>query len=102
MKTIISFIFKMFFLATITVTCFTQSGYSEDMSGSANSTSVRIGTSQIMSIYGDVNFDGIIDLSDFYIVLNDNSNFVIGNPITDLNGDGITNLNDVLIVYNLI
>ncbi len=49
---------------------------------------------------GDVNDDGIIELSDIIQVFNDASTFKTGYAISDLNGDNIVNLNDMLIVYN--
>lgn len=47
---------------------------------------------------GDVNQDGIVDLSDLLLVDNDNYNFVTGYVITDTNGDAIVGLSDLSIV----
>jgi len=47
---------------------------------------------------GDVNQDGIIDLTDLVLIYNNAA--IFGNGITDLNCDGYTDLSDVLIVYN--
>ena len=47
---------------------------------------------------GDVNQDGIVDLSDLLLVDNDNYNFVTGFVITDTNGDSIVDLSDLSIV----
>jgi len=47
---------------------------------------------------GDVNQDGIIDLTDLVLIYN--SSAIFGNGITDLNCDGYTDLSDILIVYN--
>ena len=55
----------------------------------------------IASIYqGDVNQDGIIDLSDISFVEDDANNFVFGYVITDLNGDFVVDLSDLLIADN--
>ncbi|HMS33368.1 MAG TPA: hypothetical protein PKC91_04705 [Ignavibacteria bacterium] len=47
---------------------------------------------------GDVNQDGIIDLTDLVLIYNNAS--IFGDGITDLNCDGYTDLSDILIVYN--
>ena len=58
-----------------------------------------INIESVASFYcGDVNQDGIIELSDLLLTFNDASEFHTG--VTDLNGDGITDLNDLLIVFN--
>lgn len=58
-----------------------------------------INIDNVASFYsGDVNQDGIIELSDLLMTFNDASEFQTG--VTDLNGDGITDLNDLLIVFN--
>lgn len=49
---------------------------------------------------GDVNRDGLVNLTDIVTISNNASNFVNGYVVTDLNGDNITNLNDILIAYN--
>jgi hypothetical protein len=49
---------------------------------------------------GDVNKDGVIDLTDLTIVANDASAFVNGYVLSDVNGDLITDLTDQLIVYD--
>ena len=49
---------------------------------------------------GDVNHDGLVDLSDLKAVDNDNSVYVVGYTNTDLNGDGIVDLSDLIIVDN--
>jgi hypothetical protein len=49
---------------------------------------------------GDVNQDGLVDLSDLITIDNDNANNVTGYVNTDVNGDGIVNQSDLLIVYN--
>ena len=49
---------------------------------------------------GDVNQDGLIDLSDMIAVDNDNLNYVTGYTITDVNGDGLVDLSDLIIVDN--
>lgn len=47
---------------------------------------------------GDVNQDGIVDLTDLLSVDNDNYNFVTGYVITDTNGDTIVDVSDLSIV----
>ena len=49
---------------------------------------------------GDVNQEGVIDLTDLIIIHNDESNFVTGYVNTDINGDYITDLNDIILTYN--
>jgi peptidoglycan/xylan/chitin deacetylase (PgdA/CDA1 family) len=49
---------------------------------------------------GDVNQDGLVDLSDLVLVDNDNANYVTGFAITDVNGDGLVDLSDLVIVDN--
>ena len=53
------------------------------------------------SIYtGDVNQDGIVDLSDIIAIYNDAGNFVTGYVVTDLNCNNIVDLADLLFAYN--
>jgi hypothetical protein len=60
---------------------------------------VKIGTK--WCIYnGDVNQDGLIDLSDLIAVDNDNANYVTGFAVTDVNGDGLVDLSDLILVDN--
>ena len=47
---------------------------------------------------GDVNQDGIVDLSDIALTDIDNLNFVSGYAVTDVNGDNIVDLSDISIV----
>ncbi len=49
---------------------------------------------------GDVNQDGIIDLSDVILIYNNSALFISGYVYTDVNGDRITDLTDVIIAYN--
>lgn len=49
---------------------------------------------------GDVNQDGVIDVSDAGLVDNDAFNFVAGYVNTDVNGDGIVDVSDAAIVDN--
>ena len=49
---------------------------------------------------GDVNHDGIIDLTDLIQIYNDGSNFTSGYVVTDVNGDRFVDLTDVTIAYN--
>jgi hypothetical protein len=43
---------------------------------------------------GDVNQDGLIDLTDYSVWESDYLNFAFGDYITDLNGDGLVDLTD--------
>ena len=53
------------------------------------------------SIYtGDVNQDGIVDLSDLIAIYNDAGSFVTGYVVTDLNCNSIVDLTDLLYAYN--
>ena len=47
---------------------------------------------------GDVNGDGVIDLSDVAAIDIDNLNFVTGYTVTDVNGDGLIDLSDLAVV----
>ena len=47
---------------------------------------------------GDVDQNGIINLTDAILIYNDAFNFEYGNAVNDLNGDNIVDLNDILIV----
>ena len=47
---------------------------------------------------GDVNQDGLVDLTDLSLVDNDNLNFQTGYRVTDLNGDLLIDLSDLQIV----
>jgi peptidoglycan/xylan/chitin deacetylase (PgdA/CDA1 family) len=49
---------------------------------------------------GDVNQDGLIDLSDLIAIDNDNLNYLTGFAITDVNGDGLVDLSDLIIADN--
>lgn len=49
---------------------------------------------------GDIDRNGIIELSDVIAVYNDASNFATGYVSTDLNGDDLTDLIDILVDYN--
>jgi bacillolysin len=49
---------------------------------------------------GDVNQDGLVDLSDLILIDNDNANYVTGEVITDVNGDGLVDLSDLVLVDN--
>ena len=60
----------------------------------------QISSNAIPSIYqGDVNQDGVIDLSDILAVYNDAQSFKT-QPSTDFNCDGVTDLTDQLLPYN--
>ena len=47
---------------------------------------------------GDVNQDGLVDLSDVSLTDTDNLNFVVGYTLTDVNGDNLVDLSDLSIV----
>ncbi|MDR3609291.1 MAG: hypothetical protein P4L27_01850 [Ignavibacteriaceae bacterium] len=49
---------------------------------------------------GDINHDGLVDLSDLLAEDNDNLSAVSGYVVTDLNGDGLVDLSDLLIADN--
>lgn len=49
---------------------------------------------------GDVNQDGVIDITDIGMVENDASLFLTGNVVTDLNGDRIVDLSDITYADN--
>ena len=49
---------------------------------------------------GDVNQDGIVDLTDVINIYNNAQNFLSGYIVTDINGDNLTDLTDVLIANN--
>ena len=46
---------------------------------------------------GDVNQDGLVDITDVSIVDTDNLNFATGYRVTDMNGDNLIDLTDVII-----
>ncbi len=50
----------------------------------------------------DVNLDGIVDITDLALTLNDVCYFVIGSPYTDIDGNGFTDMGDVALVINAI
>ena len=49
---------------------------------------------------GDVNQDGIVDLSDLVIISNGASNFQTGYVVADANGDSIVDLADMVLTQN--
>ena len=49
---------------------------------------------------GDVNKDGIIDLTDLIFIYNRASKFTSGYTIGDINGDEIVDLTDLIFTYN--
>ncbi|MEO8666837.1 MAG: M4 family metallopeptidase, partial [Ignavibacteria bacterium] len=49
---------------------------------------------------GDINHDGLIDLTDVIGIFNDASIFTTGYVVTDINGDNIVDLSDLTAVYN--
>lgn len=69
---------------------------------SFGSNSVQVDNSPVrFAIYsGDVNQNGVIDLSDALLVFNDAGNFLTGYFNTDITGDRIVDLNDLAMTYN--
>ena len=63
-----------------------------------NNTKLKVGKWCIYS--GDINQDGIIDLTDVASVDLDNLNFATGYRIADVNGDSIVDISDVSLVDN--
>ncbi|MEO8664228.1 MAG: endonuclease/exonuclease/phosphatase family protein [Ignavibacteria bacterium] len=49
---------------------------------------------------GDVNADGIVNLTDILVTFNDGVNFLTGYNPSDINGDNTVNLQDLILVYN--
>jgi hypothetical protein len=49
---------------------------------------------------GDVNQDGLVDLTDLIAIDNDNANYVTGFALTDINGDGLVDLSDLILADN--
>lgn len=49
---------------------------------------------------GDINADGIVNLTDILIIYNDVGIFMTGYTPSDVNGDNTVNLEDLIIVYN--
>jgi chitinase len=85
---------------------FSSSGLNYNFTASASQAFggniIQVDTSPLRyAIYsGDVNQDGIADLSDLVLINNDASMFLTGYIYSDVNGDKITDLNDLLITYN--
>jgi len=49
---------------------------------------------------GDVNQDGLIDISDIVSCYNASATFLTGYVDTDLNGDGLVDIGDIVVAYN--
>jgi hypothetical protein len=47
---------------------------------------------------GDINQDGVVDLSDLVYMDNDLTNGTVAYVVTDLNGDGVVDLSDLVII----
>ena len=69
---------------------------------SFGSNSVQVNNSPVRyAIYsGDINQDGMADLSDEVSVFNDAGNFTVGYVNTDVTGNNTVDLNDLTITYN--
>lgn len=69
-----------------------------DSKAYGNNLTLKLGKYTIYS--GDVNQDGIIDVTDAGLVDNDGYNFVSGYVVTDVNGDDVVDVSDAAIVDN--
>jgi len=75
--------------------------YAFDLPSKAHGNNLVIVGASVYAIYGgDVNQDGLINLSDMNIVLNDAANFSTGYIASDVNGDGIIDSADMIILDN--
>lgn len=76
--------------------------FSSAASQAFGNNTVNVNTSPVRyAVYsGDVNQDGIVDLSDIVLIHNDASIFRTGYVNTDVNGDMVTDLSDILIAFN--
>ncbi len=92
-------------LATITKNICLSKNFTNtlDLSTSASQAygnNLKLEGSRYCLYSGDVNPDGLIDLSDVILIYNDTRTITTGNTITDLNGDYIVDLSDLIIVSN--
>lgn len=69
-----------------------------DSSNQAYGNNMKLKNGKWCIYSGDVNQDGIVDLSDISITDIDNLNFVTGYTSTDVNGDGIVDVSDIALV----
>ncbi len=76
--------------------------FSIDSSSAFGNNVIRISTMpQLYAIYcGDMDSDGIIDLTDLNDIYNMITGFPSGNIEEDLNGDGFVDISDMLLVFN--
>ena len=80
---------------------FVSGALAYDFTTSANKAygdNLKLKNSKYCFFSGDVNQDGLIDLSDVSLTDIDNLSFISGYVLTDVNGDGIVDLSDVAIV----
>lgn len=76
---------------------FTTADY---MSYGSNTVHVDVAPDLYAFYSGDINNDGLINLTDLIKVSNDASSFTAGYQISDLNGDQTVSLNDLIFAYN--
>jgi len=80
---------------------FTNGGLTYDFTTAANKAfgnNMKLKGTKWTIFSGDVNHDGVIDISDVSLVDIDNLVFATGYIVTDVNGDNIVDLSDLLIV----
>ena len=85
---------------------FTGDSSSYDFTASASkafgNNQIQVSSSPLrFAVYnGDVNQDGVIDLSDISSVFNDAGSFLTGYVVTDATGDNLVDLSDLTIAFN--
>jgi len=77
--------------------------YNYDFTSSINKAygnNLKLKGSRYCLFSGDVNQDGVVDISDGSRILNDANNFAMGYLPTDLNGDRLVDISDALLADN--
>ena len=65
--------------------------------------SMNLNEIELNNIYWDLNSDGVVNLLDIIIYVNNKKNYQINKKkIADINGDGIINILDILLLVNKI